>query len=750
MNARPSRQSWQPLLLGAGILILSHYAALLFRVQPAVSLWFPPSGVAVTLAIWFGMPAVILTGIVSTLVAPLWGNHGWSQFAGLMDSVEPFLAWWLYRQVGKRSLALDRVKDVSVFVLSAPAVACVGSAICGTLTLALIGNLPWEKVSSAIPHWWLGNAMGTMTIAPLAILTLNPVLRRWGWLSASELSPKTSPNRTSDPCNASRFRAEKIAILGMSSAIAILSVWKTSHTGFAFQQFAFLNFVPILWAALRFGAIGSIATASFCVIAALLSYILKYPNALILQNFPIDPDVLTVHKLSLLTQCVIALLTGTAITQQTQTQVKLAISQVQLAEYAARSRLTEILEQTNARLKQANREKDELLVREKTARSQAETANQVKDEFLAVVSHELRTPLNPILGWSKLLQTGKLDPATTEKALETISRNAKLQSQLIEDLLDVSRILRGKLILREIELDLSLVIRSAIETVRLSAEAKALALTFTQTNAASKVLVYGDPNRLQQVIVNLLTNAIKFTPEHGQIEVLLDCTATHVQIRVSDTGKGIHPEFLPYVFERFRQEDNGTTRNFGGLGLGLAIVRHLVELHHGQVEAKSEGLDQGATFVITLPIANANSEMLPEPIPSTPEFTPILEGRKILVIDDEADTRELLQFFLVSQHAIVISTASAQAAIAQLKTFQPDLIISDISMPEMDGYQFMRQVRQSHRIPAIALTANVREEDRLSAIAAGFDAHLAKPIVIEDLLTEIENLLDSFHSAFRE
>lgn len=746
MNARPSRQSWQPLLLGAGILILSHYAALLFRVQPAVSLWFPPSGVAVTLAIWFGMPAVILTGIVSTLVAPLWGNHGWSQFAGLIDGVEPFLAWWLYRRVWQRSLSLDRVKDVSVFVLSAPTVACASSAICGTLTLATIGNLPWGRVLSTIPHWWLGNAIGTMTIAPLAILTLNPVLQHWRWLPESELPAKSA----SDPCNSSRFRAEKIAIFGMSIAIAMLSVWQTSHNGFAFQQFAFLNFIPILWTALRFGAIGSIATASFCVIAALLSYILKYPNALILQNFPIDPDVLTVHKLSLLTQCAIALLTGTAITQQTQTQVKLAISQVQLAEYAARSRLAEILEQTNSRLKQANHEKDELLVREKMARSQAEAANQVKDEFLAVVSHELRTPLNPILGWSKLLQTGKLDPATTEKALETISRNAKLQSQLIEDLLDVSRILRGKLILREIELDLSLVIRSAIETVRLSAEAKALALTFTQTNAASKVLVYGDPNRLQQVIVNLLTNAIKFTPEHGQIEVLLDCTATHVQIRVSDTGKGIHPEFLPYVFERFRQEDNGTTRNFGGLGLGLAIVRHLVELHHGQVEAKSEGLDQGATFVITLPIANANSEMLPEPIPSTPEFTPVLEGRKILVIDDEADTRELLQFFLESQHAIVISTASAQAAIAQLKPFQPDLIISDISMPEMDGYQFMRQVRQSHRIPAIALTANVREEDRLSAIAAGFDAHLAKPIVIEDLLTEIENLLDSFHSAFRE
>lgn len=746
MNARLPRQTWQPLLLGAGILVLSHYAALLFRVQPAVSLWFPPSGVAVTLAIWFGMPAVILTGIVSTLVAPLWGNHGWSQFAGLMDSVEPFLAWWLYRQVGKRSLSLDRVKDVSAFVLSAPTCACVGSAICGTLTLATIGNLPWERVASAIPHWWLGNAIGTMTIAPLAILTLNPVLQRWGWLPASELSLQSVP----DPCTSSRFRAEKIAILGMSSAIAILSVWQTSHSGFAFQQFAFLNFIPILWAALRFGVIGSMATASFCVIAALLSYVLKYPDALLAQNFPIDPDVLAVHKLSLLTQCVIALLTGTAITQQTQTQVKLAISQVQLAEYAARSRLTEILEQTNARLKQANHEKDELLMREKMARSQAEAANQVKDEFLAIVSHELRTPLNPILGWSKLLQTGKLDPATTEKALETISRNAKLQSQLIEDLLDVSRILRGKLILHEIELDLSLVIRSAIETVRLSAEAKALSLTFTQANSASKVLVDGDPNRLQQVIVNLLTNAIKFTPDHGRIEILLDCTATHVQISVSDTGKGIHPEFLPYVFERFRQEDHGTTRNFGGLGLGLAIVRHLVELHHGQVEAKSEGLDRGATFVITLPIANVNRELLPEPMPSVPEFTPVLEGRRILVIDDEADTRELLKFFLESQHAIVVSVASAQAAIAQLATFQPDLIISDISMPEMDGYQFMRQVRQSHRIPAIALTANVREEDRLSAIAAGFDAHLAKPIVIEDLLTEIENLLDSFHSAFRE
>jgi signal transduction histidine kinase/CheY-like chemotaxis protein len=705
--------------------------------------------VAIALAIWFGPPAAIVTGIVSTLVAPIWGIQGWMQWVGWADAIEPLIAWWLYRRFWQRSLLLNRLKDVSAFLLSAPVLACASSAIVGSLILATIGKMSWQSVGNSILPWWLGNAIGTMVIAPIALLTLTPILQRWNWLSESPSTPVIQPDSP-------RMRAEKIAIISLCIAIALLSVAQTSRGGFAFQQFSFLNFVPLLWAAMRFGAVGGAGTASFCVIAALFSYVLKYPHMLSLSEFPVDVGVLTVHKLSLLMQCVIGLLTGTAVTQQTQAQVKLAISQVQIAEYEARSRLNEILEhtnqalaQTNAQLKQTNREKDELLLREQSARSQAEAANRIKDEFLAVVSHELRTPLNPILGWSRLLLGGKLDPVATHKALETIDRNAKLQSQLIEDLLDVSRILRGKLVLRKIELDVGLVIRSAIETVRLSAEAKEIPITFVSPSSEPRILVHGDPNRLQQVMVNLLTNAIKFTPQNGQVTIALEHGSEFVQISVSDTGKGIHPDFLPYVFERFRQEDSGTTRNFGGLGLGLAIVRHLVELHHGEIEAKSDGVNCGATFIVKLPPANFNAKvLLPEATSTAPQATGVLKSRKILIVDDDADTRELLQYILETEQASVSLSASAQDAIAQLQAFVPDLIISDISMPEMDGYRFIQYIRtaqSNRRIPAIALTANAREEDRLSAIAAGFDSHVAKPIVIEVLFAEIRKLFQFSH-----
>jgi signal transduction histidine kinase len=609
-----------------------------------VSLWFPPSGVAIALAIWFGPPIAIVTGLVSTVMAPLWGNQGWTQWVGWTDATEPLIAWWLYRQVWQRSINLNRLRDVSTFIFSAPVIACASSAIVGSFTLALVGNLSWQAILPTISNWWLGNAIGTMVIAPVAILTLTPILQASGYLPPS-IANTILPT---PPQNASRLRAKKITIFVLSLAIAILSVSQTNHTGFAFQQFSFLNFIPVLWAALQFGAIGGITTAGFCVITTLLSYIVKYPEALAPQNFPVDPEVLAVHRLSLLTQCIVGLLTGTAITQQTQAQVKLAISQIQLAEYKARSWLNErfeatnrTLSKTNAQLAQANRDKDELLIREQAARSQAEAANQVKDEFLAIVSHELRTPLNPILGWAKLLQSDELDPATIQNALTTIVRNATLQAQLIDDLLDVSRILRGKLMLNKIELDLDFVIRTTIDTVQLSATAKAITLTFTSSKN-SKVLVYGDLYRLQQVMTNLLTNAIKFTPQGGRVTVTLEELnsgnnsegAKHqqgsiAQIRVSDTGKGIEPGLLPHVFEPFWQEDSKTTRNFGGLGLGLAIVRHLVELHHGKIAVHSDGANGGATFFVQLPAIFTTATTSPIAIPQTaPQATSSLKDKQ--------------------------------------------------------------------------------------------------------------------------
>ncbi|MEH2337744.1 AAA family ATPase [Nostoc sp.] len=384
---------------------------------------------------------------------------------------------------------------------------------------------------------------------------------------------------------------------------------------------------------------------------------------------------------------------------------------------------------------------------ERTARNAAESANRIKDEFLAVLSHELRTPLNPILGWTKLMRTRKLDQLTSDRALETIERNAKLQTQLIEDLLDVSRILQGKLNLNFYPINLVSVIEAAIETVRLSAQAKSIEIQTILESDVGQVL--GDTNRLQQVIWNILSNAIKFTPTGGQVKIKLEQVGLQVKIYVTDTGKGIVPEFLAYVFDYFRQADSATTRKFGGLGLGLAIVRHLVELHGGTVQAESLGEGQGATFTVILPCLQDESKGIKDAKDSSSllaDQSSPLSGLQILVVDDDADMREFLSFMLEQYGATVITVTSAIAALTALSQSQPNLIISDIGMPEMDGYMLMRQVRslkpeQGGTIPAIALTAYAGEMDQQQAIAVGFQQHISKPVDPEELVKAIA-LLD--------
>jgi PAS domain S-box-containing protein len=392
--------------------------------------------------------------------------------------------------------------------------------------------------------------------------------------------------------------------------------------------------------------------------------------------------------------------------------------------------------------KQAEVERELLLQREQSARAEAERANRIKDEFLAVLSHELRSPLNPILGWSKLLQNGKLDQAKTAQALATIERNAKLQSELIEDLLDVSRILQGKLSLNVAPVNLASTIRAAMETVRLAAEAKSI--TVEAMLAPEVGMVLGDSTRLQQVIWNLLSNAVKFTPEGGQVTVQLECLDSSAQITVSDTGQGISPDFLPYVFDYFRQADAATTRKFGGLGLGLAIVRHLVELHGGTVRADSLGEGQGATFTLRLPLLHTPSQATQnERLPQQPLD---LSSIKILVVDDETDTRELVAFVLEQQGAQVITATSAHEALLVLSQAKPDVLLSDIGMPEMDGYMLIQQVRalapnQGGQIPAIALTAYAGDTNQQQVIAAGFQKHISKPIEPEKLVQAIAHLV---------
>jgi len=373
-------------------------------------------------------------------------------------------------------------------------------------------------------------------------------------------------------------------------------------------------------------------------------------------------------------------------------------------------------------------------------RAQAEAANRVKDEFLAVLSHELRTPLNPILGWAKLLRDRRLDASKTDFALGTIERNAKLQAQLIEDLLDISSILQGKLRLNVTPVDLIATIEAAIETVRLSAQAKAIQLHVNLTPRVGQVL--GDSDRLQQVLWNLLSNAIKFTPEGGRVDIRLERVGTQAQIAISDTGKGINPDFLPHAFEAFRQADSKTTRTFGGLGLGLSIALHLVELHGGTIRADSAGEGQGATFTVQLPLMATDSTVVQDSPQAEDSLD--LSGIRVLTVDDEVDNLDLLTFILEQSGAIVSAVTSAEEALEVMTPFKPDILVSDIGMPQMDGYTLMRQVRMRSpegEIPAIALTAYAGEVNQQQALAAGFQIHIPKPVEPEALVRAIINLL---------
>ncbi|MFN6570430.1 response regulator [Dendronalium sp. ChiSLP03b] len=371
-------------------------------------------------------------------------------------------------------------------------------------------------------------------------------------------------------------------------------------------------------------------------------------------------------------------------------------------------------------------------------------ANRIKDEFLAVLSHEIRTPLNPILGWAKLLRSKKLDEKKTAFALETIERNAQLQTKLIEDLLDISRILRGKLNLNVCPVDLATIIRAAMETVRLSAEAKSIQIHSELDSVVCQV--FGDAGRLQQVVWNLLSNAIKFTPEGGQVEIYLEQDDSQAQILVKDTGKGISPDFLPYVFDTFRQADSATTRKFGGLGLGLAIVRYLVEMHGGTVLAESFGEGQGATFIINLPMILSELQVSSKESEATTANASVFAGLQILVVDDDPDSLELVTFILEQYGATVRALSSATETLAAIAQLKPDFLVSDIGMPEMDGYMLLRQIRslspeQGGRIPAIALTAYASEGDGQQALSVGFQAHIAKPIDPAQLVATITNIV---------
>jgi signal transduction histidine kinase/CheY-like chemotaxis protein len=398
-------------------------------------------------------------------------------------------------------------------------------------------------------------------------------------------------------------------------------------------------------------------------------------------------------------------------------------------------------------LKRSEEEREKILLREQAARSEAEAANGIKDQFLATLSHELRTPLTAIIGWAGLLRANDFDADLRAQALETVERNARTQAQLIDDLLDVSRIVSGKLLLDVKEVELDKIVTSAINVVQPAADAKAIRITYDCEPGRN--FITGDAARLQQIAWNLLSNAVKFTPEGGSVGICLERIGSHIKLSVSDTGKGIATDFLPHVFDRFRQADSTTTRNYGGLGLGLAIVRHLVELHGGTVNAESPGEGRGATFSATFPLLAVSTEA------QSVEATGVdgravngrseLEGLRVLVVDDEPDTRQVISAVIAKSGAEVKTCASVPEALETLKLWKPDILMSDIGMPDEDGYSLIQKVRSLSAasgglIPAAALTAYARDEDRERALAAGFQMHVAKPIGARELIDTVAGL----------
>ena len=395
-------------------------------------------------------------------------------------------------------------------------------------------------------------------------------------------------------------------------------------------------------------------------------------------------------------------------------------------------------------LQRSEEARGQLLGRAERARAEAEAANRMKDEFLATLSHELRTPLTSLLGWSSVLREAKHDEKVLNQGLEAIDRNARVQAQLIDDLLDVSRIVSGKLNLDVRPLDISSVTRAAINVVRPAADAKGIALDYQAQPGLGAISA--DSARLQQIMWNLLSNAVKFTPHGGKISVRLEQDGSDVRVTITDTGQGIDPEFLPRVFDRFRQADSSTTRSFGGLGLGLAIVRHLVELHGGTVSAHSDGVNKGATFSATFPLLADRTG--PITVAHSGEHTVglhSLDGLRVLLVDDEPEARQIISTVITSTGAEVKACTSASEALTKLVEWKPDVILSDIAMPDEDGYTFINKVRSLPRdkggeTPAAALTAYARDVDRRQALDAGYQMHIAKPIGAGQLVSMIARL----------
>ena len=564
----------------------------------------------------------------------------------------------------------ERAPDIFRFAVLAAGLSTAVSATIGVMSLALAGHASWDSFGPIWCTWWLGDAAGALLVTPALVLWSRGGLPRW---------------------NTRQF-LEAVLLLVVTAGAGLLAFGGVMPTVHGREYpLGFLFIPPLVWAAFRFGTRET--AALIVVMAGLANWGTLRGHGL----FAIGSE----NESLLLLQGFLGTIAGTMLPMA--------------AVVAERRR--------------AEEERRRLLEQAQAARADAEEANRAKDQFLAVLSHELRTPLNAMLGWVTMLRSGRLEAAATGRALETIERNTRMQATLIEDLLDVSRITAGKLTLQRVPVDLPTVIEAAVDAARAAAAAKSVALATQIEPGVGPVL--GDAARLQQIVWNLLSNAVKFSEAGGRVTVSLARTPASVRIRVRDTGQGISPEFLPHIFDRFRQAEGTTTRSHDGLGLGLAIVHHLVEAHGGRSgpTARAWARARPSASICRRPQPRPWS---PEPSPGMIGAAPTLQAVRVLAVDDNADARDLVAAALAAYGAETTVVGSADEALAALGRAHFDVLVADIAMPGRDGYDLIRQVREMEgppgRIPALALTAHARGEDRDRALAAGYAVHLAKPV----------------------
>ena len=785
-----------------------------------VSPVWPPTGVAIAAVLWLGYrisPAILLGAFLANLATGV--SIAIASGIAVGNTLEAVSAvFLLHRFVGLRN-PFYRARDTVKYVIIAGALSTAVCATIGNICLCLGGAAEWANFSPMWLTWWLGDGAGALVVAPLLLTWIENPSERWPLRRLAEtalllisLSIVASfvfgvpffPKGTNYPLGQltvpfMSWAAFRLGPRGVATAIAVLSgiaIWGTRRGLGPFAEHDPNNSLLILQVFVATVAITALVLAAVVTERKRTEEALSAKEAQLRLITDITPLMLTQCSRELRYQFVnrayakllgltpeqfegkpITEIIGEEAYETIRPYVK-TVLEGRSVEYEAEipfqragrhfmrvAYMPDRDEQGNvvgwvASLsditdrKQAEEEREQLLAREQEARADAEAANRIKDEFLATVSHELRTPLNSMLGWAHLMRTGQLDKATSARALETLERNAKAQAKLIEDLLDVSRIITGKLRLNICPVELTYVIRAAIDLLRPAASAKGIQLECRMEQSAN--WVSGDPDRLQQVVWNLLSNAIKFTPKGGRVEIQLECEGSNARLTVTDTGEGISPEFLPHVFDRFSQADSSRTRRHSGLGLGLAIVRHIMELHGGTASADSKGKGQGSTFTISLPLLATQYDENPEHERLTDQHDAVfarpvsLEGVRVLVVDDEADARELITMILEQHGAQVKAVGSAATAFEILTNrsaqSRPDVLVSDIGMPNEDGYDLIRKVRaleneQGGKIPAIALTGYVKAEERVRALAEGYQKYVPKPVEPMELVAIVVSVL---------